>query len=99
MPLELIPTLENLNLSEVEEHLKGVRVRRLLAQIEYKKARNVKLGKELHKIELKLEREVKKLGKLLETLIVLEEKVKNQLSVVTLTVQEQSFTRDQVDEN
>lgn len=97
MPLELLPTLDNLNTQEIEAHLIGVRNRRLLMQIEYQRARGVKLSKDLNKIEARLEREINMFQKELTKLIEIEEKCKNRLSIVQILMTERSFTEDMME--
>lgn len=98
MPLELLPTIDDLQIPQIEEHLKGVRTRRLLMQIEYKKIKNIKLAKELNKIEARLEREVNHFQKELVKLMEYEEKCKNRMSVVQILVAERGFTRSVIDD-
>lgn len=97
MPLQTVPTLNNLNTKEIERYLAAIQVKRLATQIEYQKARNLKLAMEHSKIEKRLVKQIEMLGKELTKLGEYEVKVKNRLSQVQILKDELDFTQDMID--
>ena len=91
MPLQLIPTLEDLNIEQVERHLEGVRTRRLSVAITYQQNKNLKLAKENSKLQQRLSRQVDLLGKEILKLDALLLKCKARCQLITLLKNEGDF--------
>src|SRR4249920_2676518 len=97
MPLQLVPTIEDLNIEQLESHLEGVRTRRLLVALAYQQTKNTKLNKESNRLNARLERNVDLLGKELTKLDAALLKCTARLQLITLLKNETSFVSSMMD--
>jgi hypothetical protein len=97
MPLQLVPTLGELNIEQLEAHLEGVRVRRLSVAIAYQAARSLKLSVESNRLHKRLDRAIDLLGKDIVKLDMLLTKCQARVQMITLMQNEGSFISSMID--
>lgn len=98
MPLELISSLDQLSIPQLEDHLKKVRAERLILRIKYKKAKNVKLGKLRNVTEARFAKAVDLFGKDLDKLDEVLEKARLRLEQVTTLRNELGYISQAIEE-
>lgn len=98
MPLVLIPTLDDLNIKQIEAHLEQVRTRRLTLVIQYQQARNIKLSAEYNKNSVRLAKQIELLGKDLVRLDEIYDRCKQRLSQVIVLKNETDFVGAMMEE-
>jgi hypothetical protein len=96
MPLILKPDLSDLSAEEIEEHLMGVRARRMVGAVEYIAGKNMKLSYESVKIQKKVQMEYERLGRAINKLDAADELVQKHLLKIEELKSELGFTVSQV---
>ena len=98
MALVLIPTLNDLNIKQIEANLEQIRNRRLTLVVQYQQAMNIKLASEFKKNNIRLAKQIELLGKDLIRLDDLYNKCKTRLTVITVLKNEADFVGDLMEE-
>ena len=91
MPLTLVPTIDDLNIEELEKHLEIMRNKRVITAVQYQQSRNIKLNAEANKLEAQLQKQVDLLGKDLLRLDASYDKCKERLAKINMLKNELGF--------
>lgn len=96
MPLVLKKSIKDCTRQEMEDFIEAVRVRRMLATIEYHNLKNAKLSQATGKIQARVDRECDLLEKEINTLERAEQKVEDRLNKIEQMKQEIGLLVDQI---
>lgn len=93
-----MPTLDDLDVRQIEAHLEQIRIRRLTLVIQYQQARHSKLSHEYHKTNLRLAKQIELLGKDIVRLDEIYYKCEARLKQVIVLKNETDFVGAMMDE-
>lgn len=94
MPLVLKPSIGDFSRSELEEHLTGIRMRRMAIAFDYQAGQQLELEKSKSRVERKYGEGVTSLGRELATLDRALEKVEKRMDALTALKQEHGLLAD-----
>ena len=97
MPLELIPTYDDMSMKQTKEFVEGVRIRRMAAVVAYQQAENLKLSAEKNKITTRLDGQLTMLAKELERLNRVLETVDKRIARIDVLKNELTFVDEMID--
>lgn len=97
MPLILRPSYDDLTRQEIEEHLEGVRSRRMVAAMEFNEGQTAKLEHESEVIQRRIKQQYELLGKDITRADTLDEKIQERLAKIETLRQELGFVTEQVE--
>ena len=98
MPLELVPTLDELNTEALEKRLEAARVQRLMMRIQYTQARNIKLAALGIKTRARLTHQVDMFGREIAQLDAVIEKCAKRLEQIQIIRNELTYIADAEEE-